>query len=523
MVKVYDLTGAPVYDPEKAIDYATDITIETMWPKGYGVASFRCRRADVFASWVVKESYGVKIFDGATIVYQGRIETMPKDINGAEEYVTVNCVGWYVLFEERDLRKRWIDVKAISNLRWPDGLELDAVQNSFVHTKRENVLQVFMGTGDIARSTGELYRELYELPSGTVRRVMFDFLARTGEQINLYVWNVDAAAVEQQVVISSTTPVTGSIDYLMVGGPTKSIEMRVRIERSDTYDQNDYCHTSNLRIEANYETGHSAIASPTYTQGQLIEDVILLVNQKGAQLSTDFSQLGDPGFILDPFAVEEPTYAGQVVEKIASYGDVALQTWGLRVMDDSDTSDGLPRVIFEARDVSDYEYEARLGAKELAQLNYEKISSQLYNSTTVQFTNEKNDVRYRTSADNPTLADSASIAAEYQRDHYLKLGQGDTTRADYIGQRDIEYHKDRQTRGTIPLTGLATLKGGGKIPTNRVQAGHRIKLLNTGEIFFIRHTSYNAETKQVRISPDLPQDNIAMLFVQRERALGRLA
>lgn len=521
-ILIFDLDGNEVYDPEGAIDGATEITWSSAWPKGYMEASFKVRRADVFASWVIKESYGVIIYDDATIVYQGRIESMPRNAGGLDEYVTVQCTGWYVVLEERTVRKRWVDIKAISYLRWPDNLRLNAIQNTWVSNRRDNMMQVFVGTGDVGRTNKDKYQELYELPAGAVRKVSFTWIGRTGEFIDLRILNETANADELTVSVSSPTPVSHDESVTFALADTGSFRLIWEIKVSDTYDQNDFIHVSNLKVWAKYETGHRT-TTPTYTQGQLVEDVILLVNQKGAQLSTDFSQLGDPGQILDPFVIEEPEYAGPVIDKILAYGDSLLQTWGLLVWDQSDTSDGKPRVVLEARSVDNWEYEVTLSSQELQALTYEKISSELYNNVDVQYINEREETRYRSAADNPALADAASIAAEYQRDKFLKLGVGDATRADYVGSRGIEYHKDRLTRATIAIQGFVTLKGGGQVPASRVRAGRRIKLMNTDEVFFIRHTSYDAETKTVRISPDMPVDNISMLFVQRERGMGRLS
>lgn len=529
----YDISGNQIFDPEGALDYAIELTWETMWPKGYGVASFKVKRSDLFLDWVIRESYGIIIYDGATIVYDGRIETLSRNLTGADEYITVQCCGWYVLLEERQIRKRWIDIKAISNCRWPDGLNTSEIQTTFVYVKHSDIIQVTVATADYTRSRYDKFRVLYELPWGTIRRITLDYILRSGEGIILAINNNDnypstfstIEAVQRAgwewFVQSSNVAATGSADVSITKGATRTIELWVYINKTDLYDNKDYAHTSNLRVEANYETGHRT-SVPTYTQGQLIEDVILLVNQKGAHLSTDFAQLGDPALILDPFVVEEPTYAGQVVEKIASYGDASLNTWGLAVWDRGDTSDNKPLVVFEAFSVSDYEYTIELSQAELASLTYERISSELFNNVTVQYQNERDETRYRTSADNALLADTTSITNEYQRDYYLRLGEGDATRADYIGRRFVERHKDRVTRGSIALRGYATTKSGGLIPTNRIRAGQRIKLLNTNEIFFIRHTSYDAESQTVRISPEPPQDGIQMLFNQRERKMGRL-
>lgn len=527
-VVAYNLNGTHIIDPEGALDYATEITFETMWPKGYGVATFKVRRSDLFAAWAIRESYGIIIYNGTTIVYDGRIETLSRSMGGTDEYITVQCCGWYVLLEERQIRKRWIDVKAISRCLWPEGLTTDPIQTTFFSSKRDNIIQCFAATGDHSRTAREKYRELYELPAGYIRRISFDYVIRSGENLILAVTNMDnypagGIGFWEWYVVGGKYPSSATgVSVTFTKGNTRSMEIWVYLQKSDIYDQNDYAHPSNLRVEATYESGHRT-ATPTYTQGQLVEDVILLVNQKGDQLSTDFSRLDDPGLILDPFEVEEPTYAGQVIEKIASYGDSQLRTWGLAVWDRGGTSDNKPLVVFEPLTTDSYEYLIELNQNELANLTYERISSELFNNVTVQYQDARNETRYRTAANNAALADQYSIDTEYQRDYFIKLGAGDATRADYIGRRFIERHKDRVTRGSFAVQGTITTKGGGKIPTSQVKAGRGIKLMNTGEIFFIRHTSYDDESEIVRISPEPPQDGIQMLFNQRERKYGKLA
>jgi len=527
-ITIYDTSGNQVYDPEGAIEYATGISWETYWPKGFGTASFRVRRMDVFAGWVVKNSYGVIIWDDGTIVYQGRIESMPITQAGADEYVNVQCVGWWALFEERDLRKRWIDIKGIDNLHWPQGLTTDITQTSFVNTKRDNIIQILLGTRDIYRVRYETYRERYETPTGTIRRVSFDWLIRSGENFFLELINgqnppgVDHPPTPgvEWYQVSQSAPRSGINQIVTIAyGATSFLEFRALIWNDDLYDNNDYAHISNLRVETNYEAGHRAIAAPTYTQGQLVEDVVLLVNQKGANISTDFTDLGDPGQVLDPYAVEEPTYAAKVIEAIAAYGDTALNTWGASVWDRTGTADGKPRFVFEAKSVSDWEYELNPGEYSLKGLTYEKTSDGLYNSVTVRYTDERGVLMYRTGTDNAALKDMASIDDEYQRDYYLKLDDAAVTVADYVGSRFIEYHKDRLTRATFQVVGEIRKKDGGMLPVSRVRAGQRVKFIKTGEIFFIHYTSYDAESRTINISPDMPVDNIQMYLAQLERKL----
>lgn len=532
-IAIYDFDGNQIVDPENSIQYATEIQFSSAAPKGYMEASFKVRRSDVFATWLVRDSYGVIIWDGATIVYQGRIETTPKDLQGADEYITVHCVGWWAALEERTIQKRWIDVKANSYLRWPDDSETNLIQTRFVNTKQENIFQVFAGTGDVGRNPGDSFRAYYGLPAGYVRKVRFRWTGRTGEQINLRIWNLAVGASywvagminwpsqpygnELMIRVSTGVPISSVAEVTFTLGNTPDFEVIWTMINDDLYDQNDYIHVSNMRVEAHYESGHRYAANPTYTQGQIIEDIILLARQKGQQISADFTNLGDPGLILDPYAVEKPTYAAQAIEQIIRYGDASLNTWLPYVWDKTGTSDGLPRFVLEAWSTSDWEYEVTLSRRELAALNYEKSSEGLQNNAIVGYTDSRDVMRYR------STSDATSIAAEYQRDNYIEIGQGDATRADFVGQRFVEFHKDRKTRGSISLVGSVRLKGGELIPANRVRAGQRFKLVNTGEVFLIRSTSYTAEGQTVRISPDLPVDNIAMLFAQRERKIGRLA
>jgi hypothetical protein len=518
----YDLTGSPVFDPESTDLWATGISWSTYWPKGYGECQFKIRRGDIMADWVIKESYGVKIFDGATVVYQGRIESMPRSLGGLDEYITVNCAGWWCVFEERLIHKWWWDIKGVSRLRWPDGLETNATQTTFVNNKREGmILQVFLGTGDIKRYEGQMYRERCDLPAGTVRRVTFNHTTRSGENFYLQIYNVTTGAVEWQRRTEGTVYIAQAT--VTFAGATPSFEFRWVINNTDLHDQNDYGHVSNLTIESNYETGHPQIASPTYAQGELIKDIVLLVNQAGAQISTDFALVQEPGYILSPFTLDKPTLSGRVVEQIANYGDSQQRTWGACVWDDSDTLDGKPRFVFEPRlPVTDWEYEVDVNTDVLAGLTYELVSEELVNNAIVTFTNARNEVVFRDSSDNAGLADSTSIANEYRRDQLIELGQADTTRADYFGTRYVQLHKDRQIRGIIPVQGFIRKKGGGILPANQVRAGTRVKLMNTGDVFFIRYTSYDAESQTVQISPDQRENTTATMLVQRERKFGPL-
>lgn len=514
---IYSTTGVLVLDPEKTIEYATSLTWSSQFPKGFAEMSCRVRRADVFADWVIKESYTILVKDGGTIVYDGRIQSLPRDIGGGDEFVTIKAVGWYVILENRHIRRRWIDNAALTHIEWPDADLTSNEQNSFISNKRENFLEVLMGSGDIARDGTERYKEKYELPElNYVRRVTFNIKQRTGEVIVLALVNDGDAAVEFTENYGEPAGATEAEDVTFAGVSTESFTLLIGPATSDIFDQSDYMVVSDIVVYGKYHTLHPQFAAPAYKQGELVKDITLLLS---GSLSVDLDLIGEPNYVLSPYTVEKPTPAGEVMDEIASYGDSGLNTWGVAVWDRTGTSDNKPKVTFKARSITDYEYQIELNEEELAGLNYERVDGALFNYTVVESQSNKGITRYTTPNDDASFKDVTSIANEYQRDALVSIGKADATRIAYIGDRYIQYHKDRVTRGTITVIDTIRTKSGGRVPTNRVRAGERIKLINTGETFFIRHVSYDAETKTVRISPDEPQDNIPMLLAQVKRGL----
>lgn len=511
-IVITDLAGSTVFDPEDGAFYATGLNWESMWPKGFGQCSFTIRRKHPWASWAIRESYGVKVYDGAYIAYEGRIETIRKTLSGSEAQIT--CVGWYVIFEERLVFKRWVDQLAVEHLRWPAGLGTDRLQNSFVAQSRDNSMHVMMGTRDIDRLAGDKYRVLYSLPAGTVRRILADYAMRAGEGIRLIFY--DYIHVESFTYSAGGVRVEGSA-VVSFTNPPQAFEIHVWAVSSDLYDQNDYATISGMVVEANYETGHPDIAAPGYTQDELIIDLVLLLRQQGQQLSADFARITGPTLQLYPYGMDRPTKAGQIVEDILNYGDSSLRTWGVSVWDSRGTSDNLPRVETSYYNTDDYDYLIQLDDRELRELQDERLSSELYNHVTVGYTDEQGIFQTVTPDDDATLKDTASIARDYQRGYYLELKQCTEAQAIYLGRRFLEYHSMRKFGGSFTVVGEIETAGGGMVPVNRARAGCRVKLANTGEIFFIRHSRYDAEAQTVTLSPEAPSDNLDMWFAQQER------
>lgn len=505
-ILIYDTSGACVNDPDKSAQYATGLRWESMWPKGYGPLSFRVSR-DIVAQWAAKAAYGVKIFDGLRIVYQGRLNSLGKALQSGSEYVNVSAAGWYIRLVERKMRKRWVDNHALQYVEWPAGVTQND-QELFQEEFNQEGLLVRMVHKDATRDPTDIYYQNYVTPNGYIKRVTFDWATRTGEGINILIYNVDQAADEWDNDPDQVNG-SGSADHTFTQGDTTSFDIRIYPDATDTYDPNDYARVNDLWV----------YSETALTQSDIIEDVLAAL---GTDLSSDYDEIGSPGYTLNPFSTLNDDFetGDSIIQRVASYGDASLNTWGLSVWDSAGTSDDLPKAVFETRDVSDYEYQVSLA--DLQSFSDDETDDELYNWIPVKYTDEKDRIRYITPDDDSDLKDTDSISDYGQRDApTIDVGVATSTLATNVGKRYLEYHKDPLHKTSMVIVGEIRTKEGIRMPANQVRAGQRVKLVDYGggTIYFLRHTSYDAESATLTMSPDLPPDDLAVFFAQRERGL----
>jgi hypothetical protein len=514
-VRVYieDMDGAQInhVEAQAAVDYASGLVFTSMWPKGYATANFRLRRCDIFAGFEVRESYGVVIRDGVRIVWQGRLEGIKQVVSGGDEYLDCRAVGWYVVLQEHLIRKRWLDTAPFANSTWPSDYVRDDTQLEFVTQKRDNWLHVRASAQDLARTDGETYRELYEAYA-EIDEVYYAYRGRTGESMSIDIYNVDQAAAENNKITVTSTPggASGTKTVTLAQGATTSIYFMVIIEAADTYDQNDYMQITDAVVYANYDSAHSAYGSEAYTTGELIEDVLLLVDNATSVLSTDYSQLTDPGYAVDAFTIEKHSRAGDVIQRLIDYGDTSYNTYGLSVWDRTGASDALPRVEVKQFDTSDYDYIVDINDQQIATFQRERDGSQLYNYIIVEYIDDDGITRTRTPDDNANLKNTASIATDYRREKVLSIGKASTDDADNLGRQYLQYHAERRFVGSIALSGDVRTKSGLLVPACWVRAGDRLKIANLDTTILLRHVSYDAETGRLTVSPETPPNRVEM-------------
>ena len=210
-----------------------------------------------------------------------------------------------------------------------------------------------------------------------------------------------------------------------------------------------------------------------------------------------------------------------IIQRVAAYGDASLNSYGGCVWDDTGTSDGKPKFTFEQRPaITAYDYALRLA--DLADFQDDESDDELVNYVIVKYLDDKQMVRHRTPAINASLTDTTSIARYGQRDKLIDLGQASVDVADYVGERYLNYHKSPLHKSSFSLVGQITDARGMRWPANRVRAGQRVRILDYagGITFVLGHTSYDAESGLLVMTPDLPRDDVAIYLAQREAGLS---
>lgn len=516
-IVIEDSNQVPLNDPRNQAEYSTQLMFESMWPKGFGIASFRIAVKDIFGYTAIDLAQNVMVYDGTTIVYQGRINQIDKIIAGGQEFYQIQCTGWYVRLEETDIVARWIDTVAITSIRDFTNV-LDATQREFGITFLEQtfLLQMAIGTSTSRASTDRMTLTYDAARFGqNIRRVTYDYFARTGEGLDMTIYNVDQAANEDTEAVTSIPGTSGSVDHTFTQGDTTSFEFRVGPNANDNYDPDDYSNIGNVVVYFEYQSGHSDTGTPEYQVGQLIEDLVLLANI--SEISSDVDGIDAMTSTVTTMAVEEYTAVGKIAEEIAKF-TADDKVWGIAVWDRTGASDDLPKVYFTDRNTDAADYIIQIA--DTLQFDDKPITDQIQNFIRVRFTDKRGRVKWRIPADNASLKDQTSIDKYGQRSNPpIRLGKSDNAGADAVGEAFLAYHKDPIPRVSFTISGFVRKVSGEKVPVSRLRAGQRVKVAETGDIYWLRHTRYDAETKRLSANSDVPPENLPLLLAQQPRAL----
>lgn len=506
------------YSALRDLDFSTNLTFDTMWGRGYGPCSFRVRR-DIVEYWAVKSAYDLIIRDGHTIIYQGILQGLNKSLHGLDSVVDVQALGPYSILAQRNIRKRWADNDPYSRFYWPSGRHNNGAQNAIHSTIEGNLCRVRLPGQAVSSSNGDEFHFQYDgIPGDVIIKVDYDYTMESGnnETFQLITYNVDQTTAEDTLSFTSNTSGSGSKSITFTAGDTDSIQMRWRIHVTDG-DADGIGTFRNMIVYAELSTGAGV---PNYYADDIIKDIL---NLKGnSEISVDYDQVGSPAFALIPFTTRSDDFetCDSVIQRAVNYGDGSQNTWGFQIWDKEFSglaSDGLPKAeLIQRAALTDYDYFVELG--ELADFSDEESFEELYNYIQVKFDDADGKTSFVDPDDDANLKDTTSITDYGQRDKVLYIGKSTTAKATEYGERYLALHKDPLRKAGLSVVGSIRKKGGVRVPVNRVRSGKRVKVMDYdgGTTFFLQRTSYNAETKVMRMEPDLPPDNLAILMSQRE-------
>jgi hypothetical protein len=479
------------------------VTVEswrTTWPGGYAGLSGAMGATESGASEALRLGQNVRVYDGGRLVYDGlivavRSEAPPPRTRGASKFVPqvthFMSSGYIRLLAGRRLRKRWIDTAATTRLITV-GSQADP---PFVIRKAEDRLEVLMGSRDISRNETKTQLR-YEMPVDVmIRRVTYGYAMRSGEGVECILYNDDQSSNEDITGTSSASVVTGSVNDTLSAGDTDSVSLKIGCTANDLYDQNDYVVISDLTMYAKMDN----FASPTYTGGEIIEDMVYILAD--GELSSDFSQVTDPGRVLSPFETAGDGWesGAGVAGRIAAISDASDNVYGLSVWGRAGAADGLPRVVFDYIDTSDYDY-----AVNLAQVDKftDYGPAMMANWVVVGYTDSEGVRRYRSPLNDSNLVDSESVARWGRLDGpVLQAGYSTSTLASNLGKRYLALHSQLDSVVELEVSGRVRTKQGQAVPVSWVRAGDRIKVMGWlgDRVYWIYGTEYDVRRGVLRI------------------------
>jgi len=517
---IYDLSSNLVNDPERTTDYATGISVGSMFPKGHSGCSFTVKR-DIAARWAIKNAYEVIVRDGTRIVYQGILKNINYALQAIGETVRIEARGYYSLLAQRYIRKRWADSAPFSRFYWPSGQLGDAAQERINSTIAGNLCRVRLPGSSATSSNGDDFLWRYDaVPTDTIKNVTFTYYMISGssDTFILRIWN--GATDEADGTLSVTnTSISGTFDTgAFTGGDTNTFDLGWVISATDgDADGNGYVHT--MTVYTYYNTP----GSENYYADEIIKDILEIIGD--SDFSVDYDQVNSPEFALIPFTTTGYETADTVIQRAVGYGDASNNTWAFSVWDEEykgTASDGLPKVELIQRPVlTDWEYDVMLGDLETSQ-DAESLD-ELFNYIVIQYTDADDKTAFIDPVSDATLKDQTSIDAYYRRDKYLTLGKSTAAKALEYGERFLALHKDPLRKTAFSLVGQIRTKQGVSVPASWVRAGQRVRIADYKDqpVILLGKVDYDDDSQRLTCQADLPPDSLAVYVAQetlRERA-----
>ena len=493
-VVVYSSGTTPIIDTGNELKQAQGIKFGTQYPGGLYTSLSLFIQREVIGNWLIKGGQRICIYNGLTMVWEGKISNLENNLAEASQGRTITGTGyWGCLLMQRRIRKPWADTR-ISEEIW---VWITTGAGAFkCDLNRTNQL-LFTPKAE-AWATDEVVGVTYTAPTGqTVKRVTFDADLQEGAQA----WQLELTNGAGTILWSRSSSGTESVDHTLAA-PNQIVMLKfsAKANQTPTGDGTYYGKFTNIVVYTETGNIHS---------DEIVKDVAAL----DSEISSDTTLVSANTLDLVPFTTDKiggyAMYA-DILNEVAKYGDASYNNWASGVRASHYASDGKPILFFEIYPpLSDYDYAVRMDEENLqSTLAISQDFDELYNAITVEYKNVQGQAVYVTPDDDANLKDTTSIASYGQRDALIQIDTTSLSIATSYGRTYLAGHKNPSWRvnGNINLVGYVRGKSGQKVSACEVVAGKRIKIENylgdlsgTGLTFLITTTSYEEESDKVSI------------------------
>jgi hypothetical protein len=512
-LKIIAYSSGSTIVPLSGLERAQNLTFRTFYPGGiYADCTFFVPM-DVIASltsWQVRIGQRLKIYNGLTSVYEGRIITISPTFAAGAEGANITVIGyWGDALQTEMILKPWADTRLSEDI-WPwDTTRAGAPKCDY---DRDN--RLYLQPKADSWATNQVARFVYTAPTGqTIKRVTFGYDLQEAAQ-NWSITLVDVTNVVTEWTASASG--TGTRDETIDNPNTcRQIAFNLLSGTIQTPADDGTQYGKFTDVVVYTETG-------TITLTEIAKDVRALASD----LSANESYIGSNGYSLVPFVIDPPQYLSDVLMKAASYGDGTYNAWACCIKNSDYSGDDKPVLAIEQQPaLTDYEYQIRLDAPNVESgISFSQDLTDVVNDVIVQYQDPNGGSVYITSADDSTLQDAASVASYGLRQTVISLFTESALTAANFGRSYLAKYSEPQWRasGDLIVRGYIMGKNGNRVPASEIQAGQRVIILNflndlngTGLTFLITMTNYSDAAETCALSLGKP-DNLDVILARME-------
>ena len=499
-------------DPGGDVSRAYGLQFGSTFPGGlYADCSFYVPR-DLASYWNVRGAKQVVIRNGIKPVYEGKIDILSNQIDGADTGTLVQCTGyWGALAMRYAIRKRWAD-KRITEDVWK------VVNGTSGEPKCtiDRQSRIRFTPKAVAWATNNVVAVRYKMPTGqTAKRIKYTYAFAEAAQA----WRIDVrrstdgVTFTQMTNASGETYTTGTTTVIDDDGgeplgnvdvtlatPSQYLDLRFYSEADQTPAADGTIYGEFSAITVYGETGTIDAEEITYDVMGLCSE--MSSSQGGSWLSLETLPA------IDFFIFHDFTTLADILTAAASYGNTSDESIYFQMIASElgEANDGKPVLSNGVYpDLSSADYVIRFGDSNVVSGQIERDYSRITNWLAVKYTDERGEQQTITPDDAgyTALTDATSVAAYGRRVSNLtsgtymsqefvsqlptiigRKGQPFTARpstaalALYHGKRHLKRWKDPKWKGSITVTGYVLGAGGNRIPASEIEAGKVLDLAN---------------------------------------------